>query len=85
MALSRFVLTATVTVPAGTPTADANGFGLVTWAGNAGPPVQWSAGSMPITFTKGQVILADSAGGSSTAAQQLYNAIGGNLRAFVDG
>jgi len=33
-----------------------------------------------------QVIWADSAGGSTTAAQQLYNAIGaGNLRAWVDG
>jgi hypothetical protein len=40
----------------------------------------------PVTFVKGQVIYADSAGGSTTGAQQLYNAIGaGNLRAYVQG
>ncbi len=85
MALSRFVVTATVNIPAGTASAISNGFGLEGWAGPAGPPQQWAAG-MPVTFRPGDVIYADSAGGSSTGAQQLYNAIGaGNLRPYVQG
>jgi hypothetical protein len=79
MALSRFVLTSTVTVPAGTPTAVSGGFGLVSWAGPAGA---WAEG-FPVTFLKGQVIEMDTA---TTAGAALQSAIGaGNLRAYVQG
>ena len=75
MALSRFVTTATVTIPAGTPTADANGFGLATWAGPAGA---WTEG-FPVSFQRGQVIVMDPA---ATAGAALQAAIGaGNMRA----
>jgi hypothetical protein len=84
MALARFTLTNTVTIAAGTPAADSNGFGLVTWAGPAGPPQQWAA-PFPVTIPKGTVVLADSSGGTS-ATCQLYAAIGaGNLAAYRDG
>lgn len=36
MALGRFVVTAPVTVPVGTPTAVAGGFGTVSWQGACG-------------------------------------------------
>lgn len=94
MALSRFVLTATVTVPAGAYTADviqgtpgtvtgtgapAN-FGTGSYAQSAG---HWGAGG-GVTFYRGQVIWADSSGAGGAGA--LYTAIGaGNLRAWVDG
>lgn len=90
MALGRFVIGATVTLPAGTPAADANGFGLVTWAGaGTGATLQW-AGGLPATFFAGQVIVADSSapGANPTGAQQLYTALtaaSANLRPFVDG
>jgi hypothetical protein len=75
MALNRYVLTATVTVPAGTGTADPNGFGLMTYAGAASA---WAQG-FPATFIVGTTIVLDSAG-------SLYAAIGaGNLRAYVQG
>lgn len=81
MALSRFTVTATVTVPAGTPTAVAGGFGLVSWAGASGAYAE----GFPLTFIAGTVIVADSSAGSS-AAQLLYQAIGsGNLTPFRDG
>jgi len=77
MALSRFVLTSTVTVAAGTVTGGSNG--TATTAGTS-----WSE-EWPVTFVKGQVIYADSAAGS-TGPQLLYQAIGaGNLRAYVQG
>jgi hypothetical protein len=90
MALSRYVVGTTVTLPAGTPTADANGFGLATWAGTgSGITLQWSAAGSPVTFIRGQVILADSAATSTpTGAMQLYTALqaaGANLRAYVQG
>ena len=69
MALSRYVLTATVTVPAGTPAADANGFGLATFSGPA----------FPATFIKGTAIMLDPAGSLYTAIGA------GNLRAWSDG
>ena len=73
MALNRYVLTATVTVPAGTPAADANGFGLETFSGPSGA---WAAG-FPQTFQAGQVIVLDPAGA-------LYAAIGaGNLKPYT--
>ena len=75
MALSRFVLTATVTVPAGAFTASSNGFGTGSYAQGAGE--YGSNGGT--TWIKGTVIEADPAGA-------LYAAIGaGNLTAFRDG
>jgi hypothetical protein len=79
MALSRYVLTSDVTIPAGTFTLDAAGEGTGSWAGAASA---WAAGC-PVTFHKDDVIEMDSAAGGG---QALYNAIGaGNLRAWVDG
>jgi len=82
MALGRFVVTNTVTVPAGTFTADAT-TGLRVGTGSwAGPAVAWAEGS-PVTFLKGQVIEFDTA---TTAGAALQAAIGaGNLRAYVQG
>jgi hypothetical protein len=91
MALARFVIGTTVTLPAGTPTADANGFGLATWAGSgSGATLQWSAGSEACLFIAGTAIVADSStpGSTPTGAQQLYTALiaaGANLRAYVPG
>lgn len=87
MALARFTVGTTCTVPAGTPTADANGFGLATWAGATGPPLQWSAGAAACTYPAGTAVVADSSGGSS-AACQLYAALqaaGANLQAYRQG
>jgi hypothetical protein len=81
MAMGRFVITAPVTVPAGTATAVAGGLGTVNWAGSGAPPV-WSDG-MPQTFVQGQVIMFDPA---TTAGLALQSAIGaGNLRAYIPG
>jgi hypothetical protein len=79
MALSRWVITAPVSVPAGTPTAVAGGLGTVSWLGAAGV---YSDG-MPQTFVEGQVILLDSAGGTSSLYAYLNAA--GVLRAYVPG
>ena len=89
MALSRFVLTATVTLPpdavaavvAGEPgTGGAAGFGNSAYTDAAG---HW--GSSGATFLAGTTIYADS-GGGSTGPEKLYTAIGaGNLRAYVQG
>jgi hypothetical protein len=74
MALSRYVLTSTVTVAAGTASADTlNDNGSATT-----PATGWSA-LWPTTFLAGQAILLDPSG-------KLYGAIGaGNLRAWADG
>jgi len=84
MALSRFVITAPVTVPPGTPAAVAGGLGTVSWAG-AGAPAVWSDG-MPASgprFVPGQVIMFNPA---TTAGLALQSAIGaGNLRPYVQG
>jgi hypothetical protein len=89
MALSRFVIGTTVTLSAGTLTADANGFGLGGYSGAAGPPIQWGAG-FPTEFLAGTAIYLD--GGTpavpATGPQQLYAALvatGANLFAFRDG
>jgi hypothetical protein len=80
MALSRFVLTATVTLPADALTPGTDGFGDATGTDAAG---HW--GTCGATFPEGTVIYADSAAGS-TGPQLLYQAIGaGNLRAYTDG
>jgi hypothetical protein len=78
MAITRLVLTATVTVPAGTATPVSGSSGLVSWAGPAGA---WAEG-FPVTFLKGTVIEMDPA---TTAGAALQAAIGaGNLRAYAD-
>jgi hypothetical protein len=70
MALNRYVLTADVTVPAGTATPVAGGLGIVSWGG---------PGPYPAVYPKGTPLLLDPAGPA-------YAAIGaGNLRAFADG
>ena len=90
MALGRFVVGTTVTLPAGTPTADANGFGLATWAGaGSGVTQQWAAG-LACTFIAGTTIVADSSvpGSQANGPQSLYIALtaaGANLRAYVQG
>lgn len=88
MALSRFVLTSTVTVPpdavaaivAGEPgTGGTAGFGNSAFTDAAG---HW--GSSGAIFPEGTVIYADSSVGT-TGPQLLYVAIGaGNLRAYAD-
>lgn len=89
MALSRFVIGTTVTLPAGTLTADSNGFGLAGYSGPAGPPIQWGAG-FATEFIAGTAIYLD--GGTpnvpATGPQQLYAALvaaGANLFAYRDG
>jgi hypothetical protein len=70
VALSRYVLTSTVTVPAGTASAPAQPGATVSYAQGAGD--YGSSGG--VTFLKGTTILADPAG-------QLDAAIGSsNLR-----
>ena len=78
MALNRYVLTANITVPAGTPATVAAGepaTGAPAGPGNAattGGPL-W-----PFTFVKGTTIMLDS-------ASVLYAALSGSLRPFVQG
>ena len=91
MALSRFVVTANVTVTpevvavvvAGEPgTGGPNGLGNYATATQSAGKYGW----LGDTFRKGQVIYADSAAGITTGPQILYQAIGaGNLRAYVQG
>ena len=96
MALSRFVVTALVTVTPdalATPTAGEPGTGGAAGYGNSATvvPVVGSEGKyglpgMPLTFRPGDVIVADSTAGFATGPQLLYQAIGaGNLRAYVHG
>ena len=83
MALSRFVLTATVVLPAGTFTDDATtGLRFGTGSNAQGAGLWGSDGG--VTFLAGTAIYADSSG--TGAAGALYTAIGaGNLRAYVQG
>jgi hypothetical protein len=80
MALSRYVLTATVTVPAGTPaTVTAGEPGTGGAAGNGSAAVSAGIGYFGQTFIAGTTIMLDPAG-------PLYAAIGaGSLRAYVPG
>lgn len=94
MALSRFVVTANVTlspdtlatVVAGEPgTGGAAGYGN---SGTVSPGTSGKYGYFGETITAGTVVYADSSGPSTppTGPQLLYQAIGaGNLRAFVQG
>lgn len=79
MALNRYVVTTTTTVPAGTPatvtagdpgTGSAAGFGSASTSAGA---VLW-----PQTFIAGTTIVLDPTG-------PLYAALSGNLRAYVQG
>jgi hypothetical protein len=80
MALSRFVLTANITLPGDALTAGTGGWGNATGTDAAG---HW--GVAGATFPKGTVIWADSSAGT-TGPQLLYQAIGaGNLRPYVQG
>ena len=92
MALSRFVVTAAVVVPAGTVSAVSQPGSTVSWAGAAGA---WADGMNPgalpdaydaqsaVTFVPGQVIVASSLS-TDGAPYALYLAIGaGNLRPYV--
>ncbi len=96
MALSRFVVTALVTITPdalATTTAGEPGTGGFAGSGSSATvvPVVGSEGKfglpgMPLTFRPGDVIVADSTAGFATGAQLLYQAIGaGNLRAYVHG
>ncbi len=80
MALNRYVLTSTVTVPAGTPAtvvAGEPGTGGAAGFGNASTSAGF--GLFPQTFIEGTAIVLDPAG-------PLFTAIGaGNLRAWADG
>jgi hypothetical protein len=91
MALGRFVITAAVTITpdvAATVTAGEPGTGGAAGYGGAprvAPGTSGKYDTVPLMFTPGTVIVADSSAGS-TGPQLLYAAIGaGNLRAFVDG
>lgn len=80
MALNRYVLTSTVTVPAGTAATPAAGEPATGGAAGYGSAAI-SAGAVlwPTTFIAGTAIVLDSAG-------PLFAAIGaGNLRAYVQG
>jgi hypothetical protein len=80
MALNRYVLTATITVAAGTAAtvvAGEPGTGGAAGFGNAS--ISAGAEDWPVTYIKGTTIILDPAGG-------LFTAIGsGNLRAYVQG
>lgn len=80
MALSRFVVTSTVTLtPDAAAAISGNQFGITGWTDAAG---DW--GPAGAIFPKGTVIYADSGGTGGAGA--LYTAIGaGNLRAYVAG
>ena len=91
MALSRFVVTARVTITPdtfATLVAGDPGTGAPSGPGNIGtvaPGTGGKYGWLPVTFLPGMVVYADSAAGS-TGPQLLYQAIGSaNLRAYVQG
>jgi len=80
VALSRYVVTNTTTVPAGTPaTVTAGEPGTGGAAGYGSASTSAGIGYFPQTFIAGTPIVLDPAG-------QVYAAIGaGNLRAYVPG
>lgn len=88
MALAKFVVGTTVTLPAGTGTSGT--YGTETWADGSAGTTQWCNG-MAATFRAGEVVFADSTSPGASAGngpQQLYialNGAGANLRAWVDG
>lgn len=90
MGYGRWVLTARVTVPAGTPSAPASPGNTVSYANGSGATSKW-APPFPVTFLPGQVIYADDTapGTTPTGPQQLYQAIiainATGLTPYVDG
>lgn len=85
MALSRYVLTATVTVAAGTLTTPAvagePGTGGAAGCGNASTSAGY--GIWPTSWLQGTPVYIDQ---STTGGAALYAAIGaGNLRAYIQG
>jgi hypothetical protein len=85
MALTRYVVTAAVTLPQGTviatPTAGEPGTGGAAGYGNVG--ISAGYGAFPQTIVAGQVIEFDPA---TTAGAAFQAAIGaGNLRPYVQG
>jgi len=90
MAYGRWVLTAKVVVPAGTPSAPASPGNTVSYANGSGATSKW-APPFATTFLPGQVIYADDTapGTTPTGPQQLYQAIiavnATGLRAYADG
>ncbi len=80
MALSRYVLTATTTVPAGTPSVPVAGEpGTGGAAGFGSASISAGAEDWPSTLIAGTTIVLDPAGA-------LFAAIGaGNLRPYVQG
>jgi hypothetical protein len=91
MPLSRFVLTAAVTLTPdtlATVVAGEPGTGAPAGPGNTAtvtPGTSGKYGYLPASLLKGTVVVADSSAGT-TGPQLLYQAIGaGNLRALVPG
>lgn len=91
MALSRFVVTASVTltpdvvatVVAGEPgTGGPAGFGNAATGGGVGSAGKF--GLFPMNYPAGTVIMADSTAGN-TGPQLLYQAFGANIRPYVQG
>jgi hypothetical protein len=79
VALSRYVLTATVTVPAGTAATVVAGEPATGGAAGYGSVSTTSGPTWPVTYLKGTPIILDPAGA-------LYAAIGaGNLRPYQQG
>jgi hypothetical protein len=90
VALSRFVVGTQVTLPGGTATAAADGFGSSGYAGAGSQATQQWADGYGALFLPGMVIVADSStpGTTPTGAQQLYTALvaaGADLRPYVQG
>jgi hypothetical protein len=79
MALNRYVVTATTTIPAGTAATPAAGEPATGGAAGYGSAATTGGPLWPVTFLAGTPIVLDPAGA-------LYAAIGaGNLRAWVQG
>jgi hypothetical protein len=79
MAVQRWVLTATVTIPPGTPATPTAGEPETGGAAGHGSATTTGGQLFSVTFLSGTAIILDPAG-------PLYAAIGaGNLRPFTDG
>jgi hypothetical protein len=86
MGYGRFVVTAKVTVAAGTASAPGQ-YNTLTYSNGSGSSSKW-APPAPHTLLPGMIIFADDTapGTTPTGPQQLYQAIGaGNLRPYVAG
>lgn len=92
MALTRFVITAPVVIPAGTATVVSGGFGTVSWAGASGVYAEGVgpgaiedayASQSDVTLLAGTPIILDNAGGANSLYAYLNAA--GVLRPYVQG